>query len=915
MAPLWDVPGGLSLYDMRDLRSVLRIASTRLRGTPIMGCGILAAVIAFAAAVMVVDLHRQATRDITRGLTSLSTVLADQADRALQAMELAQEAVIHEFRDAHVTDAAGYAALAARRDLHEELRTRIASLPQVNAITVLDHTGKLLNFSRYWPIPDVDLSDRDYFQALASDPGLRRFISRPVRNRGNGVWTVYVARKVTAPDGAFLGLVLGAVELSYFEDLYRRIIPADDYVVGVFRRDGMLMVRYPHRDDATGNAYPSSSATLFAARGIANGEARIVSPIDGQDRFVSVQSLDNYPLMLIVSRTAEAALAPFRQQAGAIIVSATLLTSCLAGLGFSIARRLRDRENQGRAEERLRGEHDLRVQHTAFGVALDNMAQGLCLFDGQRNLVIMNARFAALYAIPDGLRRQGIPAEAIRRHICGRLLAEQDQNGFLAEPPGGTRIWDVIELDDGRAIDVARAPVPGGGWVCTHEDITERRRAEERMRFLAGHDALTALPNRRLFRETVERELAACTAAGTEAALLCVDLDGFKQINDIFGHPAGDTLLIAVADRLREVFGVRSMAARLGGDEFAVLATDLGSTRTPGDAARAIIGALTASFRLDDARVEVGCSVGVAVFPRDGEAYDRLLGAADMALYRAKSEGKGTFSLFEPAMDREARERHRLASDLRSAIGTDQLDLHYQPQVEVATGRITGFEALLRWHHPVRGPISPAQFIPIAEETGLILPLGEWALQTACREAAGWAKPLGIAVNLSIAQFRQSGLPDYVQAVLSETGLDPRRLELEITESLFLEDTTRARRVLRQLKAHGVRIAIDDFGTGYSSLLTLQSFPFDRLKIDRTFVSQIGVTQKGMAIVRAVIALGENLGMPVIAEGIETEAQFAFLREHHCAEMQGYLFGRPQPIADYRDLLVADLEPARRLSA
>ena len=367
-----------------------------------MGCGILAAVIAFAAAAMVADLHRQATRDVTRGLTSLSTVLADQADRALQAMELAQEAVIHEFRDAHVIDADGYAAVATRRDLYEELRTRIASLPQVNAITVLDHTGKLLNFSRYWPIPDVDLSDRDYFQALVSDPTLQRFIGRPVRNRGDGVWTIYVARKVTAPDGTFLGLVLGAVELSYFEDLYRRIVPADDYVVGVFRRDGVLMVRYPHREDATGNAYPSSSATLFAAKGIASGDVRIVSPIDGKDRFVSVRSLDNYPMMLIVSRTAEAALVPFRQQAAAFIVSAALLTACLIGLGFSVARRLRDRENQGRAEERLRGERDLRVQHAAFGVALDNMAQGLCLFDGQRNLVIMNARFAALYAIPDG---------------------------------------------------------------------------------------------------------------------------------------------------------------------------------------------------------------------------------------------------------------------------------------------------------------------------------------------------------------------------------------------------------------------------------------------------------------------------------------------------------------------------------
>ncbi|MCJ2090118.1 EAL domain-containing protein [Methylobacterium sp. E-005] len=261
-------------------------------------------------------------------------------------------------------------------------------------------------------------------------------------------------------------------------------------------------------------------------------------------------------------------------------------------------------------------------------------------------------------------------------------------------------------------------------------------------------------------------------------------------------------------------------------------------------------------------------------------------------------------------MDSAARDRHQLARDLRAAIGTDQLQLHYQPQVEVAAGDVTGFEALLRWNHPIRGTIPPAQFIPLAEETGLILPLGEWVVRAACDEAAGWARPLGIAVNLSIAQFRQSDLPEFVRSVLAETGLDPRRLELEITESLFLEDTTRARRVLQNIKTHGVRIAIDDFGTGYSSLLTLQSFAFDRLKIDRTFIGQIGITHKGMTIVKAIIALGQSLGMPVIAEGIETQEQLAFLRDHRCTEMQGYLTGRPRPIESYRDIVMTAEEMA-----
>lgn len=863
----------------------------------------LSVALAFVAFLTITALYRQATRDVIRGLDSLSTVLADQADHALQAMELAQDAVVEGLRES--SDPASYAAAAGSLSLHQELRARISSLPQVNALTVLDHTGRLLNFSRRWPIPSIDLSDRDYFQELAADPERQRVVSRPFQNRGDGIWTIFIARKITAADGTFLGAVLGAVELRYFQDLYNRIVPAEDFVVGVFRNDGILLTRFPHREDATGAAFPRSTAMTLATAGIVNGNARATSPIDGSDRFVSVRSLAHYPMRLYVSREAAIGLAPFRQQAAAVALVAILLA---AGLNLSLMfarRKLRIRENRTRAEERIRAERDLRKQHAAFGVALDNMTQGLCLFSGAAELVVMNARFAELYGIPPELSAGGTSAVLIQNTIVDRLSAGCDSRDMLVRPSGGVPLRSTIHLVDGRALDIVRAPVPGGGWVCTHEDVTEQRRAAERMRFLAGHDVLTNLPNRRLFEERVEETLLAGANADIEAALLCIDLDRFKQINDVFGHPAGDTLLSEVARRL-DTFADRCVPARIGGDEFALLAPTLADGMTPAGWAQAIIDTLTEPVDLAGTRVEIGCSIGIALFPQDGDTYDRLLIAADMALFKAKRLSKGGFVFFEAAMDSEARARHELARDLKAAIGTSQLHLHYQPQFDVATGDVLGFEALLRWNHPLRGPVSPAQFIPIAEETGLILPIGAWVLRAACEEAARWERPLGIAVNLSIAQFQQEGLAEVVNAALRDARLAPGRLELEVTESLFLHDTARAQDLLLTFKRDGVRVAIDDFGTGYSSLLTLQSFPFDRIKIDRSFVDQIGVNPKGAAIVQAIIALGASLGIAVIAEGIETEDQLAFLRRYGCAEMQGYLRGRPQPIAAYRSLLASE---------
>ena len=861
--------------------------------------------IALGATLFLADIHRQAVDEVEHNLVGLSTMLADQADRSLQAMEMVQDAIIQEFTDAKVATPATYAAMARREALHVDLKARIAALPQVNAITVIDHTGKLLNFSRYWPIPDVNISDRDYFTALAADPKLRRFIGQPVRNRGDGAWTIYIARKITAPDGTFLGLVLGAVELGYFERLYAQISPSDDAVVSMFRNDGMLLVRHPRREDVVGKVFSTTGAALIAAKNPAGGVLRNVSPIDGLERLIATKALARYPIILSISRTTDVSLAPFRRQAFAVGMAGILLVTCIGSFLLLLLRQARADRRMAGAEERVRGERELRTHYERFGVALDNMIQGLCLFDADQRLVVMNARFVELYDIPDHLRQPGVRAENVRGYLLslrGTTMGNWDSVATSPDADAQSVSPVIVQTNTHRDISVLRAPVPGGGWVCTHEDVTERRRSEERLRYLATHDVLTRLPNRIQFEDLVAQKLSDCSASGGEFALLCLDLDGFKQVNDMFGHAAGDHVLTDVAARLSDLLGQNCIAARLGGDEFAVLATDLDALKTPAMAAQAVIDALCIPYAEGERQIDIGCSIGIASYPGDGDTYERLLTASDMALVHAKNVGKGGYRFYEPAMDVAARERQQLALDLKAALGTDQFELHYQPQFDVATDEACGFEALLRWTHPVLGPISPVQFIPLAEETGLILPLGEWVLREACRSAVTWAQPLGIAVNLSIAQFRQANLCDFVREVLDETGLLPSRLELEVTESLFLERTARSQEILRDLKALGVRISIDDFGTGYSSLATLQAFPFDKIKIDRSFVGQIGITEKGAAIVRAIISLGNSLNVPVIAEGIETENQLAFLRQHQCAEFQGYLRGKPLPISAYHAL-------------
>ena len=420
---------------------------------------------------------------------------------------------------------------------------------------------------------------------------------------------------------------------------------------------------------------------------------------------------------------------------------------------------------------------------------------------------------------------------------------------------------------------------------------------------MAHYDNLTDLPNRAAFNECFAATLDRAAASGEQFAILSVDLDRFKEANDAYGHSVGDALLREVARRLQAA-AAGAFLARIGGDEFTLIVTDGAQPAAAAALAERLLAAFVDDFEVEGRQLQIGLSIGGAVYPTDGTDAKTLMVNADTALYRAKAEMRGSVLFFEPEMSARLGERLALQGDLRSAIARGELLLHYQPQVKMS-GETIGFEALVRWQCPKRGMVSPGTFIPIAEESGLIVPIGEWVLREACREAASWPQPLTIAVNISPIQFRHGDLPRLVHSILLETGLAPARLELEITEGVLINDFSRAVSILRRLKSLGVQIALDDFGTGYSSLSYLHSFAFDRIKIDRAFIGDLEHNRHSMAIVRAVIGLGHSLDVPILAEGVETEAQHAFLVQEGCDEVQGYLTGRPLPIADYAKLIGA----------
>ena len=540
----------------------------------------------------------------------------------------------------------------------------------------------------------------------------------------------------------------------------------------------------------------------------------------------------------------------------------------------------------------------LNAQKARFQVALDNMSQGLCLFDRDSRLVVQNKQFAAMFgAVPETVAASAARAQ---EHLA-RLGLEPDAVARTRRA-GRTQESYTRELADGRLVQVTRQAVKDGGYVATYEDITERRRSQEQLSHMARHDALTGLPNRVLFREHLERALPR-VKRGDALALLLVDLDGFKAVNDTQGHPAGDELLRQVAGVLTRTVRESDVVARLGGDEFAVIQTGAPAAEEMAALAERLVAALREPFTVAGRAVEIGASIGIVPASAETLSADELLRSADVALYRAKATGRGRWCFFESGMDDEIHQRRELETDLRQAVREGQLLQHYQPLMEARSRTLSGFEALIRWTHPTRGTVPPSVFIPLAEETGLIKEIGAWVLRTACTAAAQWPAHVRIAVNLSPLQLLTGRLVDEVEAVLHDTGLAAARLELEITESVLMQDSDQTLKVLHRLHALGVHISMDDFGTEYSSLSYLRRFPFDKIKIDQSFVRDLTHHAGSIEIVRAVLGLGKALGMRVLAEGVETEAQLDILEFEGCNELQGYLFSRPVAVEKVAELI------------
>jgi diguanylate cyclase (GGDEF)-like protein/PAS domain S-box-containing protein len=556
--------------------------------------------------------------------------------------------------------------------------------------------------------------------------------------------------------------------------------------------------------------------------------------------------------------------------------------------------------------ERAAAVIQVREQHRRFTAALNNMSQGLCMIDAEHNVIVCNRRYLEIFGFSPDKVKPGVSM----REIMGYSVALGNQREMSAgelysnyvERLKAGRATIHRHLADGRVIKVVNEPMAEGGWVVTYEDITERHQAEQNIARMARHDALTDLPNRVLFREKMADGLARVESHIESMAVLCLDLDNFKTINDTLGHPIGDKLLRAVAERLCSVVGRDDTIARLGGDEFAILqcATNPYAAET---LAGRLVEAVSTPIVVDGQEINTGISVGIAVAPNDGTEADHLMKCADLALYRAKAEGRGLFRFFEPDMDARIQARRALEIDLRRALPSGEFHIVYQPQLNLAANALTGMEALLRWSHPERGLVAPSDFIPVAEETGLIVPLGEWVLRRACAEAARWPDPIKVAVNLSPVQFRNRSLVATVTHALAAAGLPAARLEIEITEAALLQDDEMTVAMLHQLRSLGVRISMDDFGTGYSSLSYLRSFPFDKIKIDRSFIVDIERNGDSAAIIRAIAELGSSLGIETTAEGIETPEQLELVRRAGCTEVQGFLLSAPCAAAGVLDLI------------
>jgi diguanylate cyclase (GGDEF)-like protein len=847
---------------------------------------VLVAVIIAATGIMLLNLRDRELAESKHELKSITFVLAEQIDRSFQSMELIQTAVIERMQRLGIASAEDYERQMSGRDTYQHLKDQISGLPYVDALALLDTEGKLINVSRAWPTPVSKEPDLDFLKAFNSDPDLTAYVGRPIRSPLNETWVFYIARKFTSSNGAYLGVVLGVVTVQSFEQFFGAVAPTPNSTIALTRHDGMLLARWPHLETALGHYLPDRE--LFANVLSKSDQATIRSNVvlDGKDRLISAHSLAHYPIVVLATTLVADVIAHWQSEIIYIAAAGVLLALVVGGLVVFSARQV---------ERRLRG------QNLQFDTALNNMVQGLVMFDSSARIVVCNQRYIEMYNLSPEVVKPGCTLHKVLEHrkAVGLFTGDPEQRCRTildAIARGETVAW-AHEMSDGRMIQTVDQPMPGGGWVSTHEDVTERKRADAKIAYMAHHDELTGLPNRRRFHEKLKEALS-LDQREKRVAVFYLDLDRFKKVNDTLGHPVGDDLLKVVAERLLNCVREVDTVARLGGDEFAIIQPAIERPRNAAVFADRILQAVAALYEIGGHEIIVSTSIGIAIAPDDGTETDQLMKNADTALYGAKTVERGTYRFFTGEMDARMKARANMEADLRKALVDGEFELFYQPLINAQRNEVSCCEALLRWHHPEAGMISPAEFIPVAEDMGLIIPLGEWVLRKACADAAKWPDNINVAVNVSTIQFKKQSLTQTILTALAASGLPAHRLEIEITETVILEDNNEIRATLHQLHELGVQIVMDDFGTGYSSLSYLRKFPFDKIKIDAFFIRGLSDGDDCSTIVEAIIKMAGTMKIATVVEGVETQQQLVKVREWGCTEMQGYLFSRPKPVAE-----------------
>ncbi|WP_441233249.1 bifunctional diguanylate cyclase/phosphodiesterase [Bradyrhizobium sp. 930_D9_N1_4] len=886
---------GASIRWTTRMRALLR----RWRGAPltwlIVGGFVLMVAMAIGTALTVDRFRQNAIESGRDSLENSVRMLARHFDREFEDFAVLQKSIIAELESHGIESANVFRSEMGTLAMHEVLRTKASGWSDVAGANVFDAAGILINSSKRWPVADISVADRGYYNRLKIDPASQEEIEVVPGRFGNGPAIVF-ARRVTGPHGEFLGMVSRAISPEQLESFFASAGLGEESSVAMHHQNGQLLARIPHVDAMIGQNYRKGSPEQKAVFERTFVTTQLASPMDGKDRIVASRMLTGEPLVVVATKSLDATLATWRTQTKFFVFVAVLSIGLLVLTLYLIFRQMT---------------HRLSVEKQRLDTALNTMTQGLLMFDQDERLIVCNSRYIEMYGLSADVVKPGAHFRDVIRHRfeTGSFHGDVDTycDGILDSVAQTHSV--VVETADGRLIEIKNQPGTVGGWLATHDDVTERIRADERIAHMAHYDALTDLPNRVLMRGHLERRVAELSQ-GQPFAILYIDVDEFKGVNDSLGHEVGDELLRQVANRLRACVSGNDLVARLGGDEFAIVKA---GTRDPAELtelAETILKALRTPVDCKGQDIPTDASIGIAIAPDHGDNLDDLLKRADLAMYAAKSEGRRTFRVFVPEYDAKARLRRQLELDLRQALARGEFEVHYQPLVDLAADVVNGCEALLRWRHPERGMISPADFIPVAEETGLIGEIGEWVLRQACTEAASWPGDIHVAVNVSPVQFRSRTLALKVAAALAESGLAPGRLELEVTETVLIRDDEEALTILQQLRELGVRIALDDFGTGYSSLSYLHRFPFDKIKIDRSFISDIGQSEDSSPIVQAVVHMAAARHMATTAEGVETEAQREVLRQLGCSQMQGWLFSPAVPAAKLKQLLSAQAKAA-----